>query len=139
MLSGIRVYSSDDIWRQILAELNADVTESVILADVNLDELNLQLPIRPIKLKSIIMGAIDSLDIVAHVLGNGTVLPRLPSQIITWLYKTGGMTASDLKVALGYARDATTHTVDTAICGLRKEYGHDFIVNDNGVYKLGRI
>ena len=85
------------------------------------------------------MDAMDNTSIINRVLGENVHLSRLPSQIITILYKTGGVSSADLKIALGYAADTNTHTVDTAICALRKTYGRDFIQNENGVYKLGRI
>ena len=139
MLNGLHIFSSDPIWRQILADLNADIVDNPKIADVDFDSLNLVLPINPINLRVAIMDAMDNTNIINRVLGENVHLSRLPSQIITILYKTGGVSSADLKTALGYAADTNTHTVDTAICALRKTYGRDFIQNENGVYKLGRI
>lgn len=139
MLNGLHIFSSDPIWRQILADLNADIVDNPKISDVDFDSLNLVLPINPVNLRVAIMDAMDNTNIINRVLGENVHLSRLPSQIITILYKTGGMSSTDLKIALGYAADTNTHTVDTAICALRKTYGRDFIQNDNGVYKLGRI
>ncbi len=141
MLTGVRIFSSDNVWRQILAELGADIDTDAKIADVNFDLLIAQLP-QPIHVQNLrvaIMGAMDNTDIITRVLGENAHLSRLPAQIVALLFKTGGLSGSDLKAALGYAPSATTHTVDTAICGLRKTYGRDFIINDNGVYKLGRV
>ncbi|MCM1294106.1 MAG: hypothetical protein NC311_00910 [Muribaculaceae bacterium] len=141
MLTGIRIFTSDNVWRQILAELGANIDTDAKIADVNFDLLISELP-KPIPVSNLyvaIIGAMDNTDIVARVLGADVHLSRLPAQIVALLSKSGGMSGADLKAALGYAPNATTHTVDTAICGLRKTYGHDFIKNDNGVYRLGRV
>ena len=63
----------------------------------------------------------------------------MQSQIVVWLRRRGAMTGDELKQAMGYAPDAATHTIDTAIYQLRKTYGRDFIINTNGVYSLGHI
>ena len=139
MLTGLRIFSTDNIWRQILADLNADIVDNSKIADVDFDALNFSLPIHPANLRVLLMDAMDNSHIITRVLGPNARLSRLPAQIIAILYKTGGMSSADLKAALGYAPDANTHTVDTAICGLRKTYGREFIQNDDGVYKLGRI
>ena len=55
------------------------------------------------------------------------------------LYHDQNLNANDLKLAIGYAPDTNTHAVETAIYGLRKLFGHDFIKNDNGVFELGGI
>ena len=44
-----------------------------------------------------------------------------------------------LKELLGVLPDVTTHTVENAIYQLRKNYGHDFIQNTKGKYKIGRL
>ena len=139
MLSGIRVFSSDSVWQQILADFNATVVQDKMFADVNVDDLQLDLPISPAKLKSCIMDAADYADVLESVFGHQVSLSRLQSQIVVRLFQSGGMTADELKVALGYAENANTHTVDTAIYSLRKIFGHEFIKNDRGVYKIGRI
>ncbi len=139
MLSGIRVFSSDSVWQQILADFNATVVQDKMFADVNVDDLRLDLPISPAKLKSCIMAAADCAGVLESIFGHPVSLSRLQSQIVVRLFQSGGMTADELKVALGYAESANTHTVDTAIYGLRKIFGHEFIKNDQGVYKIGRI
>lgn len=139
MLSGFKIFSSDPVWQQIVTELGAAVTTDSVLCDVNLDALNLKTPVSPSLLKSSIIAATDNTAIIDSVFGEHVSLSHIQSQIVTLLYKTGGMSADDLKVALGYAPDATTHSVETAIYELRKLYGHDFIKNINGIFKLGRI
>ncbi len=139
MLNGLRIFTTDATWRQILSDMSADIVDNPKIADVDFDALNLSLPINPANLRVAIMDAMDNTNIVARVLGPGAHLSRLPAQIVSVLYKTGGMSSADLKAALGYAPDANTHTVDTAICALRKKYGRQFIQNEDGVYKLGRI
>lgn len=139
MLSGFKIFSSDPVWQQIVTEFGAAVTTDSVLCDVNLDTLNLKTPVSPSLLKSSIIAATDNTAIIDSVFGEHVSLSPIQSQIVTLLYKTGGMSADNLKVALGYAPDATTHSVETAIYELRKLYGHDFIKNINGIFKLGRI
>ena len=139
MLSGVRIYTSDNIWRQILMDLGATVSNDANLTDLNFDELNIRQPVTPIELKAAILAAAEAGHILAEIFGKPVMLPRLQSEMVVLLHKTGGMTASELKVALGYAPDATTHVVDTAVYQLRRAYGHDFIINTNGVYKIGRL
>ena len=139
MLSGFKIFSSDPVWQQIVTELGGMVTTDSVLCDVNLDTLNLKTPVSPSLLKSSIIAATDNTAIIDSVFGEHVSLSHIQSQIVTLLYKTGGMSADDLKVALGYAPDATTHSVETTIYELRKLYGRDFIKNTNGIFKLGRI
>ena len=139
MLSGLWIFSSDPVWQQIVTELGATVTADSVLCDVNLDELNLKLPISPAELKAAIIAEMDDTKIINSIFGRHVSLSPIQTRIVMLLYKSGGMSAGDLKVALGYAADATTHSVETAIYGLRKLYGHDFIKNTNGIFTLGRI
>lgn len=141
MLNGMRIYSSDKVWRQILTDLHANVTDTKIPGVIDFDALNINLatPITPLKLKSLILNAHNNSDIIRKLFNDDVQLPDLQEQILILLYKTGGMTVSELKTALGYCPGVTTHTVDTAIYLLRKAYGHDFIQNKNGIYTIGRI
>lgn len=139
MLSGIRVFSSDEYWRRIATDLNATVVTDAKIADVNLDSLELQLPISPIELKTAIIAASDGDEIIKQIFGKRVELSPLQTQIVIKLYQSGGMTTEELKMSIGYAKNATTHTVETAIYGLRKLFGHDFIINENGLFRIGRI
>lgn len=139
MLSGIRIFASDELWRSILADFNAVLVDDVSLADVDFDSLNISLPASPLEIKTEIINAADNSDILARLLGDDMNVSPIQARIIVRLYKTGGMTADELKVALGYAPDATTHTVNTAIYALRKKYGRDFIKNNDGKFSIGNI
>ena len=139
MLSGIRVFSSDLVWRQILSDLNAVVLDMPSATDINLDNVDMPTPISAQELKALLIRAGDNTDILNTVFGRPVSLSNLQSQIIATLYNTGGLSLAHLKGALGYAPDTSTHAVDTAIYQLRKMFGHEFIINDNGVYRLGRI
>ena len=139
MLSGTKIFSSDPVWQHILAEFGATVVPDSVLCDVNLDALNLKTPISPAQLKSAIVAEIDGDTIIDSIFGRHVTLSPIQTKIVTLLYKSGGMSAGDIKIALGYAPDATTHSVETAIYGLRKLYGHDFIKNTNGIFALGRV
>ena len=139
MLKGIRVFSGDAVWRNILSDLGATVLDVPSNSDINLDSLNISMPVSVIELKRVLLEASDNSKIILKVFGTNVRLSNLHTQIIVHLYKSGGMHINDLKIALGYSPDVTTHTVDTAIYQLRKMYGHDFIVNDGGVYRIGKL
>lgn len=139
MLSGMRIFSSDVIWRQILGDLGAVVVDSVGPTDINFDDLQPDIPLRPLDLKSLLLQATDNSAILFKIFDKHVHLSSLQTQILVLLYRSHGMTTVQLKCALGYAPDATTHAVDTAIYQLRRTYGHDFIINQNGVYKIGKL
>lgn len=139
MLKGIRVFSADGVWCDILRDLCATVPDTPINTDINLDSLNISMPVSPLELKAALIDASDASKIMHKVFGKNVRLSHLHTQIIVHLYKSGGMDAVTLKTALGYSRDAATHTVDTAIYQLRKMYGRDFIINENGVYRIGKL
>ena len=139
MLKDIRVYSTDPYWRNILSDLGATVLDAPNTTDVNFDSLNIVMPISPVQLKGALLDATDSAKVIYKIFGKNERLSNLHAQIVVQLYKSGGMNIGALKSALGYSPDAATHTVDTAVYQLRKLYGHDFIINDNGVYKIGKL
>lgn len=139
MFSAFKVYSSDPVWRQILSELNADVVDAPTNADINLDVMDFHMPIDIVELKRH-MVSVNAYDkVIRTVFGRDVHLSRLGAGIVVNLYKSGGMSGADLRRALGYNNDTTTHTIDTAIYQLRKIYGRDFIINDGGIYKIGKL
>ncbi|MBD5400149.1 hypothetical protein HDR61_00135 [bacterium] len=139
MLNGIRIYASDDVWRQILTDLGAAVLDAPDAADINFDKLNILGPVSALELKSVILAALDNTDVLQKIFGGPVSMPRMQARIVTLLYKTGGMRCDEIKMGLGYSPNTATHTVDTAIYQLRRAYGRDFIINDNGVYRLGTL
>ena len=139
MLSGIRIYTSDIVWRQILGDLGATVLDTPSLMDINFDSVETSGVLNALELKALLLNAADNNDILSKIFGKHTLLPHLQTQILVCLYKTGGMTALQLKDALGYAPNASTHAVDTAIYQLRRMYGREFIQNNNGVYCIGEL
>ena len=65
MLSGIRIFTSDEIWRSVLADFNATLVDGAFSADVDFDSLNIATPISPLNLKTIIINATDNIkDII---------------------------------------------------------------------------
>ena len=138
-MNGIRVYSADNVWREILRDLGATVLDAPNDMDINLDSLHISMPVSPLALKAALINASDNSKIIYGIFGANVRLSNLHTQIIVQLYKSGGMDSTTLKTSLGYSADATTHTVDTAIYQLRKMYGHNFIVNNNGVYRIGKL
>ncbi len=139
MFNGLRIYSSDTVWRQILTDLGAAVLDVPTTTDVNLDNLELPSPVTLLELKGAILAAMDNTQIITDLLGTGVIVPPFHQQIIASLYKSGGMSMTELKGALGYMPDVTTHAVDTAIYQIRKIHGHEFIHNDGGIYKIGHV
>lgn len=122
-----------------MTEMGATIVDSAALADVNLDAMNMARPITVADLKVAIIRAAENEHIIHTILGADATLSRGLARLVVLLYKTGGMRADELKAALGYSRDATTHAIEAAVYQLRKLYGHDFIQNDKGVYKLGKL
>ena len=139
MLKGIRIYCTDKVWRQILTDFGAIVLDAPNPTDINFDDFGDVGTLCPLELKSLIVSATDNGHILRTIFGDNVSLPRLQSQIVVLLHKSGGMTIAELKHALGYAPNVTTHTVDTAIYQLRKLYGRGFIKNTNGIYRLGQL
>ncbi len=140
MLNGIRIYSSNPIWRHILSELGATVTDIPNVLDVNFDNISLDGAISVTELKTLILNSADTSKILQNILPDKKLqLSDIQENIIISLWHSGGMTGAELKNALGYMPGVATHTIDTAIYNLRKLCGHDFIVNENGVYKIGTV
>lgn len=140
MLNGMRVYSSDSVWRQILNELGATVVDVPNVLDINIDKLKLNLPISPTVLKSKILFALDYQNELNTIFGKDIPnLSHLQRQIIVALYLSGGMSGEELRKVLGFAPGVTSHTCDTAISQLRKNIGHNFIINKDGKYLIGEF
>ncbi|MCQ2599690.1 MAG: DUF3124 domain-containing protein [Alphaproteobacteria bacterium] len=139
MFDGIRIFSSDVFWRQILVDLGAVVLDVPNTADVNMDVLDIPRPVDIMDLQIAVLNAMDRSKIIRKIFGRPVSLSPMQEQIIAILDKSGGVGANDLKVALGYSPDASTHAVDTAIYQLRHKYGRDFILQNDGIYTIGRI
>lgn len=139
MLENVKIYTSDKVWTNIFADLGIIVVDSQKMADVVFDDIDLKLPISINDLKNILLGAGDNKDIICKIFGKYVVLPNLQHRIVISLYKNPNITMRELKDNLGLTPDITTHTVETAIYQLRKKYGHNFIENTDGKYKIGQI
>ncbi len=139
MLKDIRIFSADKIWRKILADFDAVVPDSPDTADINLDDLELVLPVSALNLKTAILEGLDKTEVLQKIFGKPVNLSELQTKIVVWLYKSGEMSAVDLKNVSGYSPDMATHAIDTAIYQLRKIYGRDFIQNKDGKYRLGKL
>lgn len=140
MLSGIKVYSSDQVWRHILSELGATVIDTQNVLSVNFDDIMPNSAISIIELKSLILNSTDNTATLQSVFGDKIPqLSDIQENIIVALVRSNGMTGAELKSALGYLPDVATHTIDTAIYTLRKLCGRDFIKLENGVYKIGTV
>ncbi len=139
MIENIKVYTSDKYWRQIFTDLGMVVVATPNLADVVFDDIDIETPISIMDLQALILNHFDNSDIIHKIFGKDVVLSNLQRKLIVFLYKNPDITMRELKTALGMSPDITTHSVETAIYQLRKKYGHDFIINENGKYKIGRL
>ncbi len=139
MMENIRIYTSDKYWRQIFIDLGVVVVDSPNLADVVFDDINIDTPISIPNLQTLVLNNIDNSAIVQSVFSKDVVLSNLQRRLIVFIYKNPGITMRELKLALGVSPEIDTHAVETAIYQLRKKYGHDFIINKNGKYKIGRL
>lgn len=139
MLNGVRIFTNDKIWRQILADFGATVTDAPTVTDVNFDDLAITDIITPLQLKAAILSATDYGRILNGIFGTHVSLPQLQAGIIVLLHKSGGMRYAELRSALGFMPNITSHAVDTAIYQLRQKFGREFIINTDGVYKLGKL
>jgi len=139
MLENIKIYTSDKYWNLILTDLGACVVDNPDIADVIFDEIAIQNPISVDELQALILSQFNNNDIIRDVFGRDIVLPQLQRKIVVALYKQPNIQINELKKAVGLTPDITTHSVENAIYQLRKIFGHDFILNENGGYKIGRV
>ena len=139
MFNGIKIYTADTYWNHIFNDLGADVVGSANIADVIFDDIDISAPVYIYDLKNIILSAVDNREIIQKVFGKNVSLSNLQRRIIIMLYKNPNININDLKSLLGVQPDVATHSVETAIYQLRKNYGHDIIINSNGKYKIGKI
>jgi hypothetical protein len=139
MLENIKVYTSDAIWNHILSDLGVVIVDSLNLADVNFDDIEINAPVSIEELQSLILAQFENKDIMNAVFGKDVVLPKLAHKIIVVLYKHPNITMRELKDMIGVLPDLTTHAVENAVYQLRKTYGCDIIQNIDGKYKIGRV
>ena len=139
MFKGIKIYTSDKYWNHIFTDLGADIVDSKNTADVVFDDVNIDAPVSILDLQDIIFNRQNNSDIIRSVFGTDVALSVLQRKIIVLLYKNPNISMRELKDALGLAPDIATHSVENAIYQLRKVYGHEFIQNINGGYKIGHL
>ncbi len=139
MFKDIKIYTSDKCWQHVFTDLGAIVVDSKNAADVVFDDVNFDTPISIVDLQGLIFSRLDNQDIIKSVFGHYVVLPKLQHKIITILYKNPNISMAKLKDLLGVLPDVTTHAVENAVYQLRKNYGHDFIQNIDGKYKIGHL
>lgn len=139
MFENVKIYTVDEYWKSILTDLGADVVNTPNIADVMFDNINIKKPVSIPELQNIILDCVNNTDIIHKIFGKNIYLPILQHKIVVLLYKHPNISMSDLKHELGVLPDVTTHVVENAIYQLRKVYGHDFILNQNGKYKIGCI
>jgi len=154
MLSEIKFWTDDEVWRGILTDLGAEyVSENI--ADVvvgvspgvpaqSSDCVGwAEKPLTPMELKAQLIAAMDAREreIMRAVFGRDVALAPASRKMITILEHAGdaGVSADELRAAFGYSANANTHAVETAISALRREWGADFIVFENGKYKLRKV
>ena len=139
MLNNIKIYSVDKCWNHILADLEANLVDAPDAADVLFDDIKIKTPISVDDLQNLILAQFNNNDIIVSIFGRDIILPELQRKIIIALYKSPGIQMRELKPAVGLLPGVSTHSVENAIYQLRKKYGHSFILNEKGGYKIGRI
>ena len=139
MLENIKIYTSDKYWHSILTDLGVNLVDAPDIADVVFDDIKIDAPVSVDDLQRIILTQFNNNDIIVSVFGHDIVLPELQRKIVVALYKNPNIKISELKLAVGLSPDITTHSVENAIYQLRKTFGHDFILNENGGYKIGCV
>lgn len=139
MIESIKIYVEDKYWNRIFTDLGAVIVDSPKNADVVFDESEITTPISLSELQNFIISRANNNDIIVKVFGKDIVLPTLQHKIVVALYKNPGINLPELKMLLGVSPEIASHTVENAIYQLRKVYGHDFIVNDKGKYKVGKL
>ena len=139
MLENIKVYASDECWKHILADLGATIVDTPNMADVVFDDIDIVTPVSAQELCGLIFSNKNNPEIIRNIFNRDVVLPELQHKIIVSLYKNPNISLRDLKNALGILPNISSHAVETAIYQLRKKYGHDFILNSNGKYKIGHL
>ena len=139
MIENVKIYATDGYWRHIFTDLGATVVDAPNVADVIFEDDDIKLPISVSHLESIILNRLDNRDIIKDVFGKYTILPSLQHKVIIALYKNPDISINELKKLLGVLPNVATHTVENAIYQLRKNYGHDFIQNIKGKYKIGHL
>jgi hypothetical protein len=139
MLENIKIYTSDKVWHHILSDLGAVLVDSQNMSDVNLDDIDLNLPLTVEELQSAVLAHFENKDVIRAVFGADVVLPKLAHKIIVVLYNHPNITMRELKDMIGVLPNVTTHAVENAVYQLRKTYGCDIIQNIDGKYKIGRV
>ena len=139
MMENIKIFASDKYWNRILTDLGASMVDSPENADIVFDEISPDAPISVADLQQLILDQYNNSDILQNIFGCDVNLPLLQRKIIVALYKKPNIQIHNLKTAVGLSPDATTHSVENAIYQLRKTFGHNFILNENGGYRIGRI
>ena len=139
MAGNIKIYATNEYWRHIFTDLGATVVDAKNITDVVFDDLGIDTPVSVSQLKSIIFNSLDNQEIIKSIFGKYIILPTLQHKIIITLYNNPDISINELKELLGVLPDVTTHTVENAIYQLRKKYGHDFIINTMGKYRIGHI
>lgn len=139
MLDNIKIYLSDKYWKSILTDLGANIVDSPDCADVIFDDIKINAPVSVDELQNLILNQFNNNDIIVNIFGHDVVLPELQRKIVVSLYKKPNIQMRELKLAVGVMPDITTHSVENAIYQLRKTFGHDFILNEKGGYRIGRV
>lgn len=122
-----------------MTDLGANTVDTPNVADVVFDNDSIDGPISVDELRNLILTQFNSNDIIYSIFGQEVILSDLQRKIVIALYKKPNIQMRELKSAVGVMTGMTTHSVENAIYQLRKKFGHDFILNQNGGYRIGRI
>ena len=70
MLKGVRIYTSDVLWRQILSDFGASILDAPNSSDINFDALDVPPNVSPMELKALILAAVDNSGIMKKFLAH---------------------------------------------------------------------
>ena len=140
MTDAIKFWTKDKIWAGILTDMGFVAADAP--QDADFVWAPPHGPLTAIDLRGEILRQIDAARIadLCRIFGDrADTVGGVQEKIALFLHRRGGLTIRQMNEFLGYSADTKTHTVDTAIYQLRRAFGPDFILCNNGVYTLGKL
>ncbi len=127
MLCDIKFWTNDAVWSRILSDLGALRVNEKSSADLIFTQPSKKLNL--VELQSFILENIQK--------NENKILERIAGENYKEL--TGSMRKLIIDLSRGPVAPYTnSHSLDTTVYNLRKIFGRDFIINEDGKYKLGK-
>ena len=140
MPNTVQFWTDDKIWAGILTDMGYAVADATHGADFIW--MPPSGPLTPMELRGEVLGQIDAARIadMRAIFGErANTVGGVQEKIALMLYRRGGLTIRQINEFLGYSAETKTHTADTAIYQLRRTFGNQFIMCNNGIYSLGKL